>query len=60
MTWSSPTEFLAMGGYGAYVWGAMGMSIIAVCAEQMLLGLRRRSALLQAVREQRMQKKAVQ
>jgi heme exporter protein D len=47
MNWSSVSEFLAMGGYGFYVWGSFGMAAIVIVAE--LLALRaRRKALLQA------------
>jgi heme exporter protein D len=49
MNWSSVSEFLAMGGYGFYVWGSFGMAAIVIVAE--LLALRaRRKALLQAPR----------
>ena len=34
------SEFLAMGGYGFYVWGAYGVAALAIVAE--LLGLRMR------------------
>ena len=40
-------EFVAMGGYGAYVWGAFGVVLVALAAEVVLLGQRWR-----AVREQ--------
>jgi heme exporter protein D len=47
MNWSSASDFLAMGGYGFYVWGSFGMAAIVIVAE--LLALRaRRKALRQA------------
>ena len=38
------SEFLAMGGYGFYVWGAYGVAIIAVIAELLALRVRRYTA----------------
>ena len=47
MNWSSLSEFLAMGGYGLYVWGSFGVTAIVIVGE--LLSLRsRRKALLPA------------
>jgi len=33
MNWSSFSEFLAMGGYALYVWGAFGMTVLAIGIE---------------------------
>ena len=35
-------ELLAMGGYGLYVWGSLGMCAAVVVAELMVIRLRRR------------------
>jgi heme exporter protein D len=43
MSWASLEEFLAMGGYGAYVWGAYLVCAVAVGFEIALLALRRRN-----------------
>ena len=43
MNWSSWSEFVAMGGYGLYVWGSIGMCGAAVVAELVLLNLRRQA-----------------
>jgi heme exporter protein D len=40
--WSSVGDFLAMGGYGAYVWGAYGVSALALIAEVLALRARAR------------------
>jgi heme exporter protein D len=37
------SEFLAMGGYGFYVWGAYGVAALAIAAELMALRARRRA-----------------
>ena len=39
-------EFLAMGGYGFYVWGAYAVTAIAIVAELVSLRARRRRAAL--------------
>jgi heme exporter protein CcmD len=41
-------EWLAMGGYGGYVWGAYAVVAAAVGVECWRLGARRRSALARA------------
>jgi heme exporter protein D len=38
------TEFLAMGGYGFYVWGAYGVTAVVVVIELLGLRARRRAA----------------
>lgn len=42
MQWNSLTEFLAMGGYGIYVWPSFGVT--AICMVWEVLVLRRRHA----------------
>jgi heme exporter protein D len=43
MYWKSLDDFLAMGGYGAYVWGAFGMAALLLAAELFALRLRRKA-----------------
>jgi heme exporter protein D len=38
-------EFLAMGGYGFYVWGAYGVTALAIVVELLALRARRFAAL---------------
>ena len=33
MNWASLDAFLAMGGYGPYVWGSYGVALLCVCLE---------------------------
>ncbi len=42
MTWNGVGDFLAMGGYGRYVWSAYGALALAVVVE--VLGVRARLA----------------
>ncbi|HEY6864330.1 MAG TPA: heme exporter protein CcmD [Burkholderiales bacterium] len=43
MNWGSLDNFLAMGGYGLYVWGSYGVTLALLVAEIVLLARRRRS-----------------
>lgn len=45
-------ELLAMGGYGLYVWGSLGMCAAVVVAELMVIRFRRR-LLAQEVEDER-------
>ncbi|HXD41461.1 MAG TPA: heme exporter protein CcmD [Ramlibacter sp.] len=49
MSWNSPAEFFAMGGYALYVWGSFGVCAVALALEPLLLS-RRRQAILQSLR----------
>ena len=51
MMWNSFGEFLAMGGYGLYVWGSIGVCAFVCVFEPISLNLKRR-ALLNEVHEQ--------
>ena len=37
MHWNSVSEFLAMGGYGLYVWGSFGITFFCMAIEVFLL-----------------------
>jgi len=45
MIWQSASEFWAMGGYGVYVWGSMGVSAALMVLEVWLARVGRRQAL---------------
>ena len=45
MNWGSLSEFLAMGGYGLYVWGSYGVVLVLMVAEPLLARHRDRQAL---------------
>ena len=49
MRWESWADFWAMGGYGLYVWGSMGVTFLLMALEVFLA----RQARLQAEREVR-------
>ena len=37
MNWGSLDAFLAMGGYGFYVWGSYGVTVLCICLEVFFL-----------------------
>jgi heme exporter protein D len=45
MNWGSASEFYAMGGNGAFVWGSYGVFALCVALEPWLAWRRRRAAL---------------
>ena len=45
MNWGGWDNFLAMGGYGLYVWGSYGVTLAVLAVEIALLRRRRRNAL---------------
>jgi heme exporter protein D len=51
MQWNSVGEFLAMGGYGLYVWGSFGVCAAAMIIEPLLVGKRNREILGSLARE---------
>ncbi|MBI4755668.1 MAG: heme exporter protein CcmD [Betaproteobacteria bacterium] len=40
MQWSSLEAFVAMGGYGPYVWGSYGVTLLVMAAEVVTLARR--------------------
>ena len=38
--WNSFAEFVAMGGYGFYVWGSFGLTVAIMAVEPVLVGRR--------------------
>ena len=44
MHWNSLSEFFAMGGYGLYVWGSFGFTVVALAWEVLALRVRSRTA----------------
>jgi heme exporter protein D len=45
MNWESLSAFVAMGGYGAYVWGSFGVTAACAVIELVTLSARRRRLL---------------
>jgi heme exporter protein D len=53
MQWNSVSEFLAMGGYGLYVWGAYALTALVIGAESVALIRRGRTLRAKAGRSSR-------
>ena len=51
------SEFFHMGGYGAYIWSAMGAAAILMLLEPVLLIFKRRSALQEVKRNKRLEER---
>lgn len=47
MNWNSASEFLAMGGYGLYVWGSYSVCALWMLAEPLFVRRRHQVALRQ-------------
>ena len=43
--WRNWSDFLAMGGYGLYVWGSVGACLLVCILEPIALNLKRRAIL---------------
>jgi heme exporter protein D len=53
MSWSSWSEFWAMGGYALYVWGSMGVVFAVIAAEVLGLVWQRKTVVDQVVQGRR-------
>lgn len=42
MHWNSLSEFIDMGGYGAYIWGSYAVTFVLLTAEIIMLRARKR------------------
>jgi heme exporter protein D len=51
MNWNSLDDFLAMGGYGLYVWGSFGVTALTMAIEPLLIRKRRNDILRTLRRE---------
>jgi len=53
VNWASETDFWAMGGYGFYVWGSYGATLVVIAVEIWMLRVRRRAAVAALKQERR-------
>ncbi|MFA7290846.1 MAG: heme exporter protein CcmD [Rhodocyclaceae bacterium] len=51
--WNSFSEFLAMGGYGVYVWGSFGVNALIMIVEPIVAIQRRKSLVARLKRQSR-------
>jgi heme exporter protein D len=51
MVWNSFSDFLAMGGYGLYVWGSVGATVLLMTIEPLVVASRNRTLSAQIRRQ---------
>ncbi|MCL2523984.1 MAG: heme exporter protein CcmD [Betaproteobacteria bacterium] len=51
--WNSVGEFLAMGGYGLYVWGSFGVTALIMLVEPILVARQRKNTIARLRRQLR-------
>jgi heme exporter protein D len=56
MQWGNLENFLAMGGYGFYVWSAYGMTVALIAVELWLMRARRKAIVTDLAREAKIRK----
>jgi heme exporter protein D len=51
--WNSFSEFLAMGGYGLYVWGSFGVTALIMAVEPIVVARNRKATIARLRRQLR-------
>ena len=51
--WNSVADFIAMGGYGGYVWGSFGLAAVIMALEPILVARRRSQTIARLKRQAR-------
>ena len=51
--WNSFSEFLAMGGYGLYVWGSFGVTVLIMAVEPIVVARNRKLTIARLRRQLR-------
>jgi heme exporter protein D len=51
--WNSFSDFLAMGGYGLYVWGSFGVTALALLVEPLIVSRNGKATIARLKRQQR-------
>jgi heme exporter protein D len=51
--WNSLADFLAMGGYGLYVWGSFGVTVLIMAVEPLLIAKRKKETIRRLKRQMR-------
>ena len=58
MNWSTPSEFFAMGGYGLYVWGSFGVTVLIMAVEPIMVARNRKTTITRLQRQMRAETRA--
>ncbi len=56
--WNSFSDFLAMGGYGFYVWGSFGLTALIMIVEPIAVARNRKSTIARLKRQLRAEDRA--
>jgi len=56
--WNSFSDFLAMGGYGFYVWGSFGATVLIMAVEPILVARNRKTTITRLKRQLRADSRA--
>ncbi len=56
--WNSFSDFLAMGGYGLYVWGSFGVTALIMAIEPIMVARNRRITVARLKRQLRAESRA--
>ena len=51
--WNSFSDFIAMGGYGFYVWGSFGATVLIMAVEPILVARHRKTTIARLKRQLR-------
>ncbi|KXB29790.1 hemagglutination activity protein [Dechloromonas denitrificans] len=56
--WNSFADFLAMGGYGFYVWGSFGATVLIMAIEPIMVARNRKTTITRLQRQMRAETRA--
>lgn len=56
--WQSFSDFIAMGGYGTYVWGSFGVTVLIMVIEPIIVARTRKTTLARLQRQLRAETRA--
>ena len=56
--WNSFADFLAMGGYGLYVWGSFGVTVLIMTVEPIMVARNRKTTITRLKRQMRAETRA--
>jgi len=58
--WNSFSDFLAMGGYGVYVWGSFGVTALIMVVEPIVIARQRTATIARLKRQLRAESRSVE
>ena len=58
--WNSFSDFLAMGGYGLYVWGSFGLTVLVMVIEPIAVARNRKTTITRLKRQLRAESRSTE